>query len=130
IFWKSISGYWKFGQADGSCIFSQPRYAFRRNSSIHSGSFFFEEISRTVSSLKPFGMVSDSMSVTKPYLYSRFVNNSAAVDIKPFHHRGTETQSFFELRYIFLPAFAFSVPPCLCGLNSLWLNGAVNSLYL
>ena len=28
---------------------------------------------------KPFGIVSDSMSVTNPYLYSRFVSNSVAV---------------------------------------------------
>ena len=49
--------------------------------SLNVGSFFFAEIRRIVSSVNPFGMVSVSISVTKPYLYSLFVNNSAAVDI-------------------------------------------------
>jgi hypothetical protein len=39
------------------------RYAFNRHSSSHSGSFFFSEISRTTSSLNPFGIVSVSTSV-------------------------------------------------------------------
>src|SRR3982751_1539357 len=65
-----------FGQCFGSVIVSQWRYAFNRNSSIHSGSFFFAEISRIVSSFNPFGIVSDSMSVTKPYLYSLLVRTS------------------------------------------------------
>src|SRR5262249_33853027 len=64
------------GQRRGSSIVSQWRYAFKRNSSIQSGSFFFPEIKRMVSSLRPRGIVSDSMSVTQPYLYSRFVSIS------------------------------------------------------
>jgi hypothetical protein len=52
----------------GSVIVSQWRYAFSRHSSMNSGSFFFAEIRRTTSSLRPRGIVSDSMSVTKPYL--------------------------------------------------------------
>src|SRR5215207_6983443 len=55
---------------------SHRRYALRRHSSSHSGSFFFAEMSRTVSSLSPRGMVSASMSVTKPYWYSRLTSCS------------------------------------------------------
>src|SRR5919206_4168668 len=65
-----------FGQCFGSAIFRNWRYALRRNSSIHSGSPFFSLMRRTVSSLSPFGMTSDSISVTKPYLYSLFVSSS------------------------------------------------------
>src|SRR2546422_10241325 len=50
-------------------IFSQLRYARSRHSSIHAGSPFFWEISRMTSSLRPGATVSDSISVTKPYLY-------------------------------------------------------------
>ena len=59
----------------GSCIVSQLRYAFSRHSSSHSGSCFFAEISRTMSSLRPRGTSSCSMSVKKPYLYSRFARS-------------------------------------------------------
>jgi hypothetical protein len=52
----------------GSTISSQFRYALRRHSSIHSGSSFFSEMSRMVSSFSPFGARSDSMSVDQPYL--------------------------------------------------------------
>ena len=41
-----------------------------RQSVSHVGSFFFAEMWRMVSSLKPGGVDSDSTSVTKPYLYS------------------------------------------------------------
>src|SRR6266700_2719931 len=67
------------GQRRGSFIVNQCRYAFKRNSSIHSGSFFLPEIKRIVSSLRPRGIVSDSMSVTQPYLYSRFVSISVVL---------------------------------------------------
>src|SRR3989442_2315994 len=60
--------YCTLGQC-GSGIFSQLRYALSRQSSIHAGSPFFSEMSRMTSSLKPGGTVSDSISVTKPYLY-------------------------------------------------------------
>src|SRR5215203_6934053 len=53
----------------GSRIVSQRRYASSRHSSIHCGSFFLAEIKRTVSSDRPFGAFSDSISVTNPYLY-------------------------------------------------------------
>src|SRR3712207_4177668 len=65
-----------FGQCFGSVIVSHWRKALRRNSSIHSGSPFFSEMRRTVSSVSPLGITSDSMSVTKPYLYSLFVKSS------------------------------------------------------
>src|SRR5580693_2207330 len=48
---------------------SQRRYASRRHSSIQVGSFFFAEMKRTVSSDRPLGALSDSISVTNPYLY-------------------------------------------------------------
>src|SRR5688572_33171319 len=80
----------------GSTIFSQARYDFSRNSSIHSGSPFFAEIARTTSSLRPGGKVSDSRMVSKPYLYSRVASCSmvsSEVDIifcvfSFFHSRG------------------------------------------
>src|SRR6202035_3926168 len=48
---------------------SQRRYASSRHSSIQAGSFFFAEMKRTVSSDRPFGALSDSISVSNPYLY-------------------------------------------------------------
>src|ERR1700757_3645434 len=48
---------------------TQRRKAPRRHSSIQSGSPFLAETQRTVSSLRPFGARSISISVTKPYLY-------------------------------------------------------------
>src|ERR1700710_602374 len=48
---------------------SQRRYASRRHSSIQAGSFFFAEMKRTVSSDRPFGALSDSISVSNPYRY-------------------------------------------------------------
>src|SRR5436309_7789505 len=65
-----MGGWCTFAHA-GSFIVSQCRYAFRRHSSSHSGSPFLAEIRRITSSLSPTGTVSDSMSVTKPALYSR-----------------------------------------------------------
>ncbi len=44
--------------------------ACSRHSVSQAGSRFLAEIMRMVSSLSPFGASSDSMSVTKPYLYS------------------------------------------------------------
>src|SRR5215216_5879218 len=69
----------RLGQCFGSVIVNQWRKAFRRNSSIHSGSFFFATIRRIVSSLSPRGIMSDSISVTKPYLYSCLLKSSAVL---------------------------------------------------
>src|SRR5260370_29028935 len=44
--------------------------ASSRQASNQSGSFFFAEIKRTVSSDRPLGAFSDSISVSNPYLYS------------------------------------------------------------
>src|SRR6185295_18515416 len=55
---------------------TQHRNAFNRHSNSHSGSFFFFEIRRTVSSVNPRGAASASTSVTKPYSYSLFTNCS------------------------------------------------------
>src|SRR5438046_3215689 len=60
----------------GSFIVSQRRYALRRHSSMNSGSFFFAEIVRIISSLRPGGTVSVSTSVTNPYAYSRLTSAS------------------------------------------------------
>src|SRR3990170_5453262 len=54
----------------GSFMGSQFRYGRSRHSGSHSGSLFFREIIRTVSSFRPFGASSSSMSETKPCLYS------------------------------------------------------------
>ena len=43
---------------------------------MNAGSLFFEEISRTTSSLRPAGMTSASMSVTNPHSYSRLTRAS------------------------------------------------------
>jgi len=45
---------------------SQWRYDLRRKSSSQSGSLFFAEMNRMVSSFSPFGAVSASIGVTKP----------------------------------------------------------------
>src|SRR6185369_8441006 len=60
-----------FGSASACSSLAQWRYAFNRHSSSHSGSFFFADIVRTISSPRPGGTDSDSISLTKPYLYSR-----------------------------------------------------------
>src|SRR5262249_14305207 len=57
-------------------IDSQWPYAFNRHSSIHCGSLFFSEIIRMIPSFRPRGTVSDSISVTNPYLYSRLASAS------------------------------------------------------
>src|SRR5256712_3806430 len=74
--------YFTFGQC-GSLIFSQLRYALSRHSSIHSGSPFLAEIRRITSSFKPAGTTSDSMSVTKPYLYGCWTCASILVILLP-----------------------------------------------
>src|SRR5665213_1695144 len=48
---------------------SQRLKASSRHASIHSGSFFLAEMKRTVSSDRPLEALSDSISVTNPYLY-------------------------------------------------------------
>src|SRR6266699_1765219 len=53
----------------GSSSSSQRANASSRHASIHSGSFFWAEMKRTMSSDRPLGALSDSMSVTNPYLY-------------------------------------------------------------
>ena len=61
-----IAGTFSFAQS-GASIVSQWRNAFRRHSSIHSGSPFFAEMKRTVSSFSPLGASSCSMSEEKPH---------------------------------------------------------------
>src|SRR3989442_15129264 len=73
--------YFTFAQV-GSRIVSQVRYALSRHSSSHSGSSFFAEMRRTISSLRPRGSDSCSTSVTKPYRYSRLASSSiVCVDV-------------------------------------------------
>ena len=57
------------GGAIGSLIAFQRLNASRRHASIHSGSFFFAEMKRTVLSSSPFGALIVSIAVSKPYLY-------------------------------------------------------------
>src|ERR1051326_209163 len=87
-------GYLMLGQCFGSVIVSQLRKALRRNSSIHSGSFFFSTIKRIVSSVRPRGITSDSISVTKPYLYSCLANSSAVLIV--ISTRDCRATSFLE----------------------------------
>src|SRR6267378_8057194 len=70
-----MAGYRTLPQC-GSFIVSQRRYALRRHSSMNSGSFFFAEMVRMMSSLRPAGTVSVSTSVTNPYAYSRLTSAS------------------------------------------------------
>jgi hypothetical protein len=63
-----MRGKFTFAHA-GSSSTSQRRYASRRHSSIHSGSPFLAEIKRMVSSERPLGAYSCSMSVMKPCSY-------------------------------------------------------------
>src|SRR5512142_189880 len=66
-----------FGQVGSFCSrVSQCLNALSLHWSIHSGSCFFAEIIRTIPSFRPRGTVSASMSVTNPYLYSRFASDS------------------------------------------------------
>src|SRR5437899_3648743 len=81
----------------GSLILSQFRYALSRHASIHSGSPFFAEMSRMTSSFKPAGTTSDSMSVTKPYLYGCWTCASILVmqlpEVVTGHNLGNQTDS-------------------------------------
>src|SRR5690606_7554097 len=66
---KSIGAIFSLAQS-GRVMPCQRRKAFSRHSVMNSGSFFFDEIRRTTSSLRPGGIWSDSISVTKPCWYS------------------------------------------------------------
>src|SRR5438093_13598345 len=68
------------GSASDLYSFTHCREALRRQSSMNRGSFFFAEIRRTMSSFSPRGAVSASMSVTNPYLYSRFARASIVLE--------------------------------------------------
>src|SRR6266480_5720273 len=74
-----MAGYLIIGQACGSSIVSQCRYAFSRQSSSHLGSFFLAEMKRMISSFSPIGAESASISVTNPHLYSRFARSWISV---------------------------------------------------
>ncbi len=50
----------------GSTIFCHRRNAARRHSSSHEGSSFFAEMKRTVSSVRPGGADSETMSLSQP----------------------------------------------------------------
>src|SRR5690606_1624259 len=68
--WKSMGG--KSTCAHSGCsMVSHCRYAARRHSSMNSGSFLMDDRNRMVSSFSPFGIVTDSISVSKPAVYSR-----------------------------------------------------------
>src|SRR5512133_2820575 len=70
------------GSASARSRDAQCRYALSRHSRSHAGSFFFSQIVRTTSSFKPFWRTSCSISVTKPYLYSRLARASmVSVDV-------------------------------------------------
>src|SRR5271154_762760 len=70
-----MAGYFTRAQL-GSSMFFQVAKAFSRQASSHSGSPFFSEISRTMSSFNPFGNSSIAISVVNPYLYLDAVSAS------------------------------------------------------
>ena len=64
---------------------------------MNCGSFFFAEIRRMTSSLRPGGTESDSMSVTKPHLYSRLASSStvrSSLFIDSPHHDAASRRRF------------------------------------
>ena len=65
----------------GSVIFCHCRKALSRKSSSHCGSSFFREISRMISSLRPFGMKSCSTFVSNPCSYSPEVTSSMILSL-------------------------------------------------
>ena len=74
------------GSPSSRSMRNQWRSAFRRHSSMNSGSPLRAEISRTMSSFSPLGTRSSSMLVTKPHLYScsaspRIVSTSNSFDL-------------------------------------------------
>src|SRR6476646_1716034 len=119
---------------------SQRRYASSRQASIQSGSFFLAEMNRTVSSERPLGAFSDSISVTNPYLYwSTSIRRtcstvSCTAGILPSAHgckdRGLDLSvmvgSLFALRSFLVapPQAAFA---CLLSNDETTLFQAVNS---
>src|SRR5256885_17244461 len=69
-----MGGYLTSAHVGSACEASsviQWRKAFRRQSSMNSGSPFLAEIRRMVFSLRPLGTRSSSMSLMNPHLYSR-----------------------------------------------------------
>src|ERR1039457_326085 len=83
----------------GSLRVSQWRYALRRQSRSQAGSFFLAEIRRTTSSLRPRGMASASMSVTKPHLYSWLANVSMVL-VESLTLYAPEVPGYFYIRSI------------------------------
>src|ERR1019366_7944437 len=65
----------------------------------HAGSFFLAEIRRTTSSLRPRGMASASMSVTKPHLYSWLANVSMVL-VESLTLYAPEVLGYFYIRSI------------------------------
>src|SRR5580658_3848185 len=59
-----------FGSAWAFSSVLQYRNAVGLHSSMNSGLFFFAEMKRMISSLRPLGARSSPISVTKPHLYS------------------------------------------------------------
>src|SRR5215469_3153476 len=55
-----------------------------------SGSFFFAEMKRMMSSLRPFGARSSLMSVTKPHLYSWLVSGAIEAAGLPMKRRALQ----------------------------------------
>src|SRR5574344_2744245 len=74
---------------EGCVCCSQKRKACKRKSNIHSGSPFFLEISRTMSSFRPFGIISVCTSVVNPNSYfcsaTFFTNSLLSLDINRYY---------------------------------------------
>src|SRR5438477_12129092 len=95
---------------------------------MNSGSFFFREISRMMSSFSPGGAASASTSVTKPYLYSCLTNPSIVsvavliqIDLAP-RLAGTMGTSAVDGNIVAADLKAFGQPQA----GSTLLSGKIN----
>src|SRR5581483_2406520 len=102
-----MGGYLIIGQACGSVMVSQCRYALSRQSSSHCGSFFLWLMKRTISSLRPIGASSASTSVTKPHLYSRLASVSISVSAVGMVHSVNMENGKCEMENVVCITFTF-----------------------
>src|SRR5437763_4021344 len=87
-------------------------------------------MSRTVSSFNPLGMTSDSMSVTKPYLYSLFAKTSIVLILLPCFGRARRSISKYNCFQLARFIHALSVCRTQARLQSLNLvQRRINALF-
>src|SRR5215475_10390616 len=91
-----------FGLASAFSSAAQWRYALSRQSSMNWGSPFLAEIRRMMSSFKPLGTRSSSISVMNPHLYSRSARSRIVLTfvlIALFRTLDSELEPNFHLRF-------------------------------